>query len=57
MNEINYFKVFILYSGDVDHLHIKIIHLVRFFYIIIKDRKVYPVVRPPPLRTHPLSGS
>jgi hypothetical protein len=61
MNEINHFKVFILYSGDVtvdvDHLHIKIIHLVRFFYIIIKDRKVYPVVRPPPLRTHPLSGS
>jgi hypothetical protein len=27
MNEIYHFKVFILCSGDVDHLHVKRIHL------------------------------
>jgi hypothetical protein len=41
MNEIDHFKVFILYSGDVtadvDHLHIKRIHLVGFSYIVIED--------------------
>jgi hypothetical protein len=39
MNEIDHFKVFILYSGDVavdvDHLHIKRIQLVDFSYIVI----------------------
>jgi hypothetical protein len=43
MNEIDHFKVFILYSGDVatnvDHLHVKRIHLVGFFYIVIKDNE------------------
>jgi hypothetical protein len=41
MSEINYFKIFILYSGDVaadmDHLHIKRIHLMGFSYIFIRD--------------------
>jgi hypothetical protein len=41
MNEIDYFKIFILYSddvaADVDHLHVKRIHLVSFSYIVIKD--------------------
>jgi hypothetical protein len=41
MNEINHFKVFILYSGDVtadmDHLHVKKFHLVNFSYIVIVD--------------------
>jgi hypothetical protein len=41
MNEIDYFKLFILYSGDVaadvDHLHVKRIHLVDFSYIVIED--------------------
>jgi hypothetical protein len=41
MNEIDYFKVFILYSGDVtidvNHLHIKRIDLVNFSYIVIDD--------------------
>jgi hypothetical protein len=41
MNEIDYFKVFVLYSDDmaaeVDHLHVKRIHLVRFSYVVIKD--------------------
>jgi hypothetical protein len=40
MNEIDHFKYFILYSGDVaadmDHLHVKRIHLVCFSYIIIE---------------------
>jgi hypothetical protein len=39
MNEIDHFKVCVLYSGDVvadvDHLHVKRIHLVGFSYIII----------------------
>jgi hypothetical protein len=41
MNEIDHFKVFILYSGgvtaDVDHLHVKRIYLVNFSYIVIED--------------------
>jgi hypothetical protein len=41
MNEIDYFKVFILCSGDVianiDHLHVKKIDLVSFSYIVIED--------------------
>jgi hypothetical protein len=41
MNEIDYFKVFVLLSGDVaanvDHLHVKKIHLVGFSYIVIDD--------------------
>jgi hypothetical protein len=41
MSEINHFKVFILCSGDVavdiDHLHVKRIYLVDFFYIVIED--------------------
>jgi hypothetical protein len=41
MNKIDYFKLFILYSGDVtadvDQLHVKRIHLVDFSYIVIED--------------------
>jgi hypothetical protein len=41
MNEIDYFKNFILYSdnvtNDMDYLHIKRIHL-SFSYIVIEDR-------------------
>jgi hypothetical protein len=41
MNKIDYFKNFILCNGDVtanvNHMHIKIIHLVNFSYIIIDD--------------------
>jgi hypothetical protein len=41
MNEIDYFKVFVLCSGDVvadvDHLHVKIIHLMCLSYIVIQD--------------------
>jgi hypothetical protein len=41
MNEIDYFKVFVLYSSnvvdDVDHLHVKKIYLINLFYIIIED--------------------
>jgi hypothetical protein len=41
MNEINHFKVFVLFSGDVaanvDHLHVKRDHLVGFSYIVIED--------------------
>jgi hypothetical protein len=41
MNKTDYFKVFVLCSGDVaadvDHLHVKRIHLVRFSYIVIED--------------------
>jgi hypothetical protein len=43
MNEINHFKVYVLYSDDVttdvDHLHVKRIHLVSFSYIVIEDYK------------------
>jgi hypothetical protein len=42
MNEIVYFKVFVFYSGDVtanvDHLHVKRIHLVGISYIVIEDK-------------------
>jgi hypothetical protein len=42
MSEINYFKVFILYSDDViddmDHLYVKRIHLVIYSYIVIKNQ-------------------
>jgi hypothetical protein len=41
MNEIDYFKKIVLYSGDVivdvDHLHVKKIYLVSFSYIVIKN--------------------
>jgi hypothetical protein len=41
MDEIDYFKDFILCSGDVtidvNHLHIKKIYLLSFFYIVIED--------------------
>jgi hypothetical protein len=41
MNEIDHFKIFVLYSGDVsadvDHLHVKKINLVNFSYIDIYD--------------------
>jgi hypothetical protein len=41
MSKINHFKVFIIYSddvtSDVDHLHVKRIHLVNFSYIVIED--------------------
>jgi hypothetical protein len=44
MNEIYYFKIFILYSGDVitdiNHLHIKRIYLVVFSYIVIEDSRL-----------------
>jgi hypothetical protein len=36
MNEIDYFIVFVLCSGDVDHLHVKKIYLVSFSYIVIE---------------------
>jgi hypothetical protein len=43
MNEINHFKVCVLYSDDVttdvDHLYVKRIHLVSFSYIVIEDYK------------------
>jgi hypothetical protein len=43
MNEIAYFKVFVLCSGDVtpdvDHLYIKRINLVDFSYIVIEDQE------------------
>jgi hypothetical protein len=41
MSEINHFKVFIISSddmvADLDHLHVKRIHLVNFSYIVIED--------------------
>jgi hypothetical protein len=37
MNELYHFKFFVLCSGDVDHLHVKTIHLVGFSYIVIED--------------------
>jgi hypothetical protein len=41
MNEIDHFKVFIIYSGDVaidvNHLYVKRIHLVSFSYIVIEN--------------------
>jgi hypothetical protein len=41
MNEIDHFKFFVFYSGnvtnDVDHLHFKRIHLVDSSYIFIED--------------------
>jgi hypothetical protein len=41
MNCIDHFKIFVLYSDDVtadmDHLHVKRIHLVSFSYIVIDD--------------------
>jgi hypothetical protein len=41
MNEIDHFKKFILCNSDVtsnvDHLHIKRIHLLSFSYIVIED--------------------
>jgi hypothetical protein len=47
MNEINHFIFFVLCSGDmaanVDHLHVKrihLVHLVGFSYIVIEDFKL-----------------
>jgi hypothetical protein len=41
MNEIDYFKVFVLYNDDVaadmDHLYVKRILLIGFSYIVIDD--------------------
>jgi hypothetical protein len=41
MNKTDHFKLFVLCSGDmtadVDDLHVKRIHLVSFFYIVIED--------------------
>jgi hypothetical protein len=41
MNEIDYFKVVVLYScdviADVDYLYVKRIYLVGLSYIIIED--------------------
>jgi hypothetical protein len=37
MNEIDHFKKIVLCSNDVDHLHVKRIDLVDFFYIVIED--------------------
>jgi hypothetical protein len=41
MSEINHFKVFIMYNDDIttdiDHLHVKRIHLMDFSYIVIED--------------------
>jgi hypothetical protein len=41
MNEIDHFKVFIIYSGDVtidvNQLYVKRIHLVSFSYIVIEN--------------------
>jgi hypothetical protein len=38
MSEIDHFKVFVVCSGDVtaniDHLYVKRIHLVGYFYIV-----------------------
>jgi hypothetical protein len=43
MNVIGLFKVFILFSSEVaanvDHLHVKRIHLVDFSYIIIENSR------------------
>jgi hypothetical protein len=43
MNEIDHFKVLVFCSGDVatdvDHLHVKRIHLVGFSYIVIEDSR------------------
>jgi hypothetical protein len=39
MNEINHFKVFVLYSGNVaanvDYLHIKRIYLFSYFIVVM----------------------
>jgi hypothetical protein len=44
MSEINHIKVFIMctddITADVDHLHVKKIHLVSFSYIVIEDLHV-----------------
>jgi hypothetical protein len=41
MNEIDYFKFFLLYSDDVtanvNYLHIKKIYFMNFSYIVIDD--------------------
>jgi hypothetical protein len=43
MNVIDHFKVFVLFSSDMetnmDHLHVKRIHLVDFSYIIIENSR------------------
>jgi hypothetical protein len=47
MSEINHFKVLVLYSGDVvanvDHLHVKKIHLVSSSYIVIEDYALFVI--------------
>jgi hypothetical protein len=40
-SEINYFKNFVLCSNDVDHLHVKIIHLVNTSYIVTREMLVH----------------
>jgi hypothetical protein len=37
MNEIGHFKICVLCSGDVDHLHVKRIPLMSFSYVVIYD--------------------
>jgi hypothetical protein len=58
MNEIDHFKFFILCSGDMaadmDHLHVKRIHLVSFSYIVIEDFS-YSVVVPPDVKADDVS--
>jgi hypothetical protein len=53
MNEIDHFKFFVLCSGDMaadmDHLHVKRIHLVSFSYIVIEDFS-YSVIVPPDVK-------
>jgi hypothetical protein len=44
MNEIDHFNVFVLYNSDVDHLHIKRIHLVCFSYIVIEDTYLFYLI-------------
>jgi hypothetical protein len=48
MNEIDHFKKFVLCSGDVtadvDHLHVKRIHLVCFSYRVIEDSLISLII-------------
>jgi hypothetical protein len=52
MNEINYFKVFIICSddvtADVDHLHVKRTHVVDFSYIVRMPSKSLQISPFPP---------
>jgi hypothetical protein len=48
MNEIDHLKKFVLCSGDVtadvDHLHVKRIHLVCFSYRVIEDSLISLII-------------